>query len=657
MQLFAAFALASLQSQVQAEAYALLVGVGDYTTLGPSYQLLGPPNDVLLMHRTLVDVMGYRDDQIVTLVTGGAEAQLPTRAQILGRLAIAAERARAGEVAEFLLYLSGHGSQVPDQSGDEPDGRDEVFLPCDTTHWDEASGTVGGAILDDELEVALAAIRSAGARVVLIVDACHSGTLLRGERANGDADEGVRWRELSASELGVPAAAWPPSDRWGTTARDSWITARASGVVALYAARSAEKTPERELPNLLSASPRRRPFGLFTHSLATELRLTGGDETFGQLVSRIRARYEWSSVRSPRPSAEGDLDARIGGRGRPMTFQVLREAGRFYVQDHGLLHEAVVGSRFELFRTGQVGEADARLGEVRVDAVELDRSWCSPIGDAGWATLSTNASAMLVEAPVAPERLRLAYQGDAEGEAAFAKVLAAHPQRLVAALGTFDADWIIRAGSPTCVMRAEESYCIDGAHTLEVVLSALFRRHNLLRLAGHPTIGGLPEGLEVRVSQVVDGGAIPIAPGVATRSGTQVTLQARNTSKETRWIGLLFLDNEHGITEIELRGQGEVPAGAGWMRLEREDLEFKGNSVGLEHLLVFAFNEPATLPDLSQEHLQRAAAVPRSNEADYTLAEVLIDLSFGAAPTRGGGAPELRALRARVALIEVWTAE
>ena len=66
----------------------------------------------------------------------------------------------------FLLTYSGHGGQVPDTNGDEPDGRDETWCLYDRM------------LVDDEL-YALYASFAPGVRIAILSDSCHSGTVTR----------------------------------------------------------------------------------------------------------------------------------------------------------------------------------------------------------------------------------------------------------------------------------------------------------------------------------------------------------------------------------------------------------------------------------------------------------------------------------------------
>jgi hypothetical protein len=71
----------------------------------------------------------------------------------------------------FFLY-AGHGSQLPDDNGDEEDGLDETVAPYDVN---PETGT--GEIRDDVFDEMIAQL--SGRRAVLVFDSCHSGTISR----------------------------------------------------------------------------------------------------------------------------------------------------------------------------------------------------------------------------------------------------------------------------------------------------------------------------------------------------------------------------------------------------------------------------------------------------------------------------------------------
>ena len=87
-----------------------------------------------------------------------------TRANLLAGLRGAAKVLKSGDF--FLLTYSGHGGQVPDANGDEPDGKDETWCLYD------------GQLLDDELYFELSKF-AVGVRILVLSDSCHSGSVTR----------------------------------------------------------------------------------------------------------------------------------------------------------------------------------------------------------------------------------------------------------------------------------------------------------------------------------------------------------------------------------------------------------------------------------------------------------------------------------------------
>jgi hypothetical protein len=136
--------------------YALCVGI-NYP--GTSYALQGCVNDANDWFHAL-DNRGYES---VRLLDRDA-----TRANTLAGLELMVTEAKFGDRVVFTY--SGHGTWVPDLSGDEPDRRDEALCPVDFQ--------AAGVILDDDLAEVFAA-RRRGVRVTVISDSCHSGTVSR----------------------------------------------------------------------------------------------------------------------------------------------------------------------------------------------------------------------------------------------------------------------------------------------------------------------------------------------------------------------------------------------------------------------------------------------------------------------------------------------
>lgn len=136
---------------------ALCVGINDYP--GTGSDLSGCVNDAVDWAAEL----GRRGYAAATMLDGAA-----TRAAFLGGVRDLVAATGYGDRA--VLTYSGHGSWVPDTSGDEVDGRDEVLVLYDYPS--------GGWVNDDDLAEVLAG-RRRGARIVFVSDSCHSGTVTR----------------------------------------------------------------------------------------------------------------------------------------------------------------------------------------------------------------------------------------------------------------------------------------------------------------------------------------------------------------------------------------------------------------------------------------------------------------------------------------------
>lgn len=88
-----------------------------------------------------------------------------TRKQFREQLTYAFTNAVTGDY--IWIDYSGHGSNIADRNGDEPDGRDETLYLYD------------GNFLDDETD-ALCKLIPPGVTVVFFLDSCFSGTATRG---------------------------------------------------------------------------------------------------------------------------------------------------------------------------------------------------------------------------------------------------------------------------------------------------------------------------------------------------------------------------------------------------------------------------------------------------------------------------------------------
>ena len=140
---------------------AVLIGINKYKV--PGADLRGCVNDVRNLQGVLTTYYGFAAKDIVLLTDYAATKTAMEKA--IGKLVSGAKK---GDV--LLLHYSGHGSNVPDDDGDEADKRDEILCPTDLD-WKDP-------LRDDWLRKTFNKLR-AGVALTVIMDCCHSGTNTR----------------------------------------------------------------------------------------------------------------------------------------------------------------------------------------------------------------------------------------------------------------------------------------------------------------------------------------------------------------------------------------------------------------------------------------------------------------------------------------------
>ena len=140
---------------------ALLIGINRYQI--PGADLRGCVNDVEDLSQVLRSFHGFKAADITKLTDGAA-----TKKAIQSGIKKLLRGLKKGDVA--LLHYSGHGSNVPDDNGDEADGRDEILCPTDLD-WKDP-------LRDDWLRASFDRLPK-GAGLTVIMDCCHSGTNTR----------------------------------------------------------------------------------------------------------------------------------------------------------------------------------------------------------------------------------------------------------------------------------------------------------------------------------------------------------------------------------------------------------------------------------------------------------------------------------------------
>merc|ERR1712232_1369201 len=145
---------------------ALIIGI-NYK--GTRAALRGCVNDAKNIKQLLLRQGFPNDTSHMVMLTDesshGNSKYSPTTDNIFKAMQWLMQGVSAGDVLFF--HFSGHGAQVPDQSGLESDGMNETILPLDYKRRQ---------ITDDELWGSLVYPLPNGARLTAIMDCCHSGT-------------------------------------------------------------------------------------------------------------------------------------------------------------------------------------------------------------------------------------------------------------------------------------------------------------------------------------------------------------------------------------------------------------------------------------------------------------------------------------------------
>lgn len=572
-----------------AERYAALVGVSNYAAFPADspMQLQGPRNDVPMI-RSLLEQRGFQADHIRVLADQVAGGQVPTRAAILDTLDHLVKLAKRGDFV--FLYFAGHGSRVPAESTakggkSSVDGWREIFLPSDVGPWEAGTRQVRNAIADDELVVRLDQFLAKDVFVWAVFDACHSATLMR---STGDPQ--IRYRHVDPLLLGVPGApseSPTASDAVPAMARVQAQRTRGTGAeatgpggyVAFYAAQTTQTTPEMRLP---AGSPDRKPYGLFSYSLAEALSTVDG-ASYRQLAQFVLGRYGAQNINSPTPLFTGShLDAPVFGSQRQSAVRQwpLGIDSDGATLPAGQLSQLTVGTELDILPNPLSNEADA-LGTLRVVSVDAMRSQLGPSAQPGRPTvdlskLPRQAVARLTQ-PVRPTfQLRVfpppaasgadvqlvrreieALQKDPAAGMAVQWVQAgqAHDLRLVVEDGLLwqvpPTGQLYKAGgqrAPSIRIHQPEfrDKLVENLHKMG-------RAQNLLRIASALQATSAASNLQVTgtlASKAGDPRPVEAVSAMPATTGDALELIVRNVGRTAIDLTALYIDAENGITAL-----------------------------------------------------------------------------------------------------------
>jgi len=190
------FLLVSLFSlPVLAEKHALIIALSSYNK-ETGWTNISSANDVEIIKQSLV-VKGFSEKNIYVYIDGLTKDGIldAIRNDLINKV-------KKGDVVYF--HFSGHGQQIADNGSEEIDGLDEALVPVDAPMRNKILNSTTGEkenyngdkhLRDDELGKILDELRiklGSSGNVMVVIDACHSGTGTRGiGKARGTKEPNV----------------------------------------------------------------------------------------------------------------------------------------------------------------------------------------------------------------------------------------------------------------------------------------------------------------------------------------------------------------------------------------------------------------------------------------------------------------------------------
>lgn len=346
--------LAGSPQPAPAQKLALLVGVNKYRDPGIP-PLSGCANDVANWDDVLRKQFGFAAQDIHKLVDGRATKAAVKEAFAKHLLA----RATPGSVV--VIAIASHGTQVLDQNGDEKtDGLDEAFVLHDSAMKADGGGPPS-QLIDDELNELITQLNRKTPHVVLIADACFSGTITRAAGSVRAVPASDRDRALAEERVAQSRMAA------GEGAESLKPAEGGPRYVLISAARSTEAAHEKSFGG--------QPSGAFSWFLTAALRQTAGETSYKDVFEKMR--YEVTTAfPSQHPELEGaEQDTAVFGVKRLAAEPYLAvEAvqGRTVTLAGGQAHGVGVGSRFVILPPGAKSPSGAApLATAEVKAVTV----------------------------------------------------------------------------------------------------------------------------------------------------------------------------------------------------------------------------------------------------------------------------------------------
>ncbi len=327
----------SLSAQVPTK-HALIIAISDYNQAVTRWGKLSSANDIGLI-QTALQKQEFKTENITVVQNTNANGIINAFLQLKNKI-------KSGDIV--VVHYSGHGVQLQDDNGDEPDRLDEALVPLEAIYEVEALKS-NSYLRDDTLGEWIFQLRQklgTNGHLLLMLDSCHSGS---GTRGNALVRGGMA--PLVQPNFKITTAI-PTSSQ---SIVDEPVASRGQGneglsKFVLFAGASSNESNFETYAN-------GRPVGSLSFVFSKVVSQLKPDDTYRQVFARMRAEMAVVASRQ-NPVLEGDVDYRF------FSGQLIKQEPYFELQkivdidansyqlNGGVITGVNKGDRFKLFPAG-----------------------------------------------------------------------------------------------------------------------------------------------------------------------------------------------------------------------------------------------------------------------------------------------------------------
>lgn len=333
--LFAVLLLTTVATSQQSSPrkLALIIAIGTYdSTTG--WKSISSLNDINYMKPALIG-QSFEESNIEILKNEQA-----TKGGIIAAIDRLIAKAKPGDIVVF--HFSGHGQQIFDDANkDEADGYDEALVAYDAKMRYGGSYTGQNHLRDDELGMKLKALRKnigKDGSLLVLLDACHSGTGTRGQEFAI-----TRGTEAKCEPEGYAKTITPSR---GNGAEGVFDDKDLLSNMVVISAASADQL------NYETKDAKQNGVGSLSYAFSQAISQTSGTINYKILFEKIKTAIQsWKPFQNPQ--IEGNTEQEVLGGAYVKTPDIIRisswNTDNTIEIPRGSIHSVIKGARFNVY--------------------------------------------------------------------------------------------------------------------------------------------------------------------------------------------------------------------------------------------------------------------------------------------------------------------